>query len=529
MALNYGDYSTSRTREIYQSDIKSVTITAPGGGTEQGAPVYITYVLESDIIATAPNLEMEYSTDSGSNYSTCTPLVTDGDHDGITNLSTSAAGQSHTFVWDSATDVTTSFQSSTVNFRCRADDQQSAFSEYATGPEFTIDMLPAAPDLIDPDTGFFDSDTTPDFTWQIPTDPGSDRIAFCIEVDDSSDFSSVDLDHNSQDDLGRFRHRVSAAISGKQGANTQTFYVRNVVVAAGSTAVTFASLTDFHKESAVDTTLTNPQILLLNKADRRCFIDPSTITGTGFTIQTSAMGVDATGLVDIVIYSGATGVFDTYWVDLTGIAADTAYTYGVAPFDTDLLSQAIPGSITDCRPMILEGNDCPVFIDTVSDTGFTLNLSGAKIDSTATVRVCLRGTPNEAYIHTEKSIAQFTAEALDTDSNLDDSTNGAAAWPDYIPGLVLQSQPNADRLSIYTILNNDGFSVHKSAAGIATNASDDIHAASEPDGSVPYWTDIAPLGVPDSYEGNHARYTVVTGDLLSTGFWSWRVRGANIS
>ena len=525
--INYGNYSESRSRQIYQSDIKSISISSPTSGSENGAPVYVTYILESDIEASAATIQVNFSTNSGSTYNLCTPLATDSLHDGITSLTASESGTSHVFVWDSATDLTTAFISDTVNIQIRATDQNSAVTEYATSSIFTVDMLPGAVTLISPADGFFDSDTTPDFIWDIPADPGADLIAFCIEIDDSTDFSSINIQHESQGNLGRFMHRISTSPGTKNAAYGQTDYIKGYSVTAASTAVTYASLINHHTDLAVDTTLTNPQILLLNRADRRCFILPSTITATGFTIQRSSFGIDANGLVDIIIFSGAT--LDSYWVDLTGISSGTAYTYGVAPFHTDLLSQAIPGTITNCRPLILEGNDCPVYISSVSNTGFTLNLSNAKVDSTATVRVCLGATPTAAYIHTAKTTSVSAVSIIDTDADLDDSTNGAANWPAYIPGHILHAQSMADRLGIYSAVDNDSIGAYKSSAGIAANAIDDLHSYSEVVSSVPYWTDIPPLGVPDSFEGNQARYRVAAADALAQGFWAWRVRGANIT
>lgn len=527
MALSHGDYSASRIREITACNIRLIGISSPAGGSALGSPVDISYILESDSLVSATNLEAEYSTDGGSNYSTCTADATDPDHEGTSGLSADADGNTHTFVWDAATDLTTAFQNPTMKVRVRAYDG-SVWSNHYESATFEIDMLPGVPTLYSPANLYFDADTTPDLQWLIPADPGSDRIHFAIEIDDGSDFASLQIDHNSQDDLDRFMHLIETSPGLKEACNRQAFYVRDLdVTAFTATTVSYADLTSYYTATAVTTTLTNPQILLVNKNDRRCFIDPATITATGFDIAKSSVGIDTDGKVDLIIWSDAALDYDSYWVDLTGVTDNTAYTYGAGSFATDILGNAIPGTIAHCRPLILEGNDCPVFAEGITDTGFTIRLSAGRAATTGTVRVCLRATPADAYVSSAEDVTSVTQTLLDYSDALDDITNGGAAWPNDIPGPVMCLQGLTDRQVIMTRPASDHIDVYKSSAGIATDGQIDVQGGAEPDANLPYWTDVSTYGVPDSYEGKRCRYIPLAADALTAGYWHWRVRGAN--
>lgn len=529
MPLSYGDYSDSRIREVYQSDIKVMGISIPVGSVSYGSPVYVTYTLESDASISATNLAVDYSTDSGENYSSCTADDTDPLHEGISSLTASPTGTQHIFVWDSASDLTTAFQSSTMQIRIRSYGE-AAWSGYLESAIFEIDMLPGPPTLYSPDTNYFDADTTPDLIWLIPADPGSDKIHFGIEISEAIDFSSLEIEENNVDNLDVFMHLIDTSPGTKEGANGQTYYARSLSVTSVTlTTVSFADLINYATDEAFPTTLTNPQILIINRTDRRCYIDPSTITGTGFDIAKSSIGVDDDGEVDLIIFSGAAEDFDTYWVDISGATDDTAYTYSSSPFDTDILGNSIPASISNCRPLILEGNDCPVFIESVSDSGFTLRLSNAKVESTGTIRVCLRATPSDAYISIEEAVASFTETQLDFDQALDDITNGSASWPDYIPGAIILIQELNDRRVIAINTHPDYLDAYKSSIGVDDDGSIDIHAASEPDANLSYWSDVSINGVPDSFEGEQARFRVSSVDALAADYWYWRVRGANMT
>jgi len=527
MALNLGDPSGLRTREITPSDIKAIAITSPTGGEKLGSPILVEYTIESDKLVTAATVVCEYSS-NGSDWFAATADTGNPSHSGSTSLAADADGEAYTYAWDASADLSTAFQSSTMQVRLRATDQSARASANAVTSTFEIDMLPNAPTLLSPSDSYFDAGDEVIFIWEIPTDPGSDKIAFQIEIDDNPDFSSPAIIHDSVDEVDRFQHEIDIDPGTKSGANGITYFVKDYAVTAFSAAVTFASLTNYHTGTALASSLTNPQILITNKADRRCFIDPSTITATGFTIEKSVIGTAADGLVDLLIYTGSAGAFETYWVDLN-ISTATAYTLGVAPFDTDELGNTIPGSITALRPLVLEGSDRGIYFSSVSSTGFTVNPADFYVDATATVRVCLRADPSEAYIDDAVSVTTVAGSSIDYDGTLDDATNGGAAWPAYLPGPVFSIGQLSDRFGVVTSYTGEDITMAKSAIGISVNGSADIHGHSEGIASLPYWTDMTTAGVPDTFEGKRARYVLDAGDALAEANYYWRVTGANIT
>lgn len=514
----------SITSDLSVDMIPSCSTLQPVSTTSEGSPVQVQYRISTNRFGVTQSVTVEYTTNDA-DWFACTADAADPRHDTPSGL---AAG-TYEFIWDSAIDLTTAFQSTSVKVRTRSNDGTNN-SPYAPSPEFEIDMLPGQPSLVSPFDTFFDADTTPDLVFTIPTDPGSDRMVLRVEIDDDETFVSPALDHNSQDNLDRFMHEITIATGLKEGANGAVYYVRefDVTAAPGSAqAVTFASLTDFHKETAVPTTLTNPQVLLLNRADRRCFIPAASITGTGFDIYKSVAGNSTDGKVDLIIFAGAVGVFETYWVDLT-VSGDATYTYGVTPFDIDVLGRTIPGSISFVSPEILEGNDAGVYMNNIVDTGFQVHLSSARIAATATVRVCLRQDPSETYQHANLAVINSVAALVDFDSALDDQTNGGAAWPDYLPGAIVSMGNMADRQVITSVTDNDSVALRKSVAGIDDDGLVTIRTYGENDSSRPFFTNIPPLGVVDTFEGGNARYRVVTADALAQGGYFWRARAGNI-
>ena len=530
MAVSYGGYSASRSREITSADIKVALISAPLAGSTNGSPILIVYTLESDAETTASVVQVEYATD-GATYNTASASASNAFHEGTTNLSTAAGGASHTFAWSAGTDLSTAFSSTTLTVRVRASDGV-AYSSWFTTSNFSIQLLPPAPVLVDPPSLFFDSDTTPDFEWLIPVDPGTDRISFNIQVDDDSSFASPAIDHNSVDHLGRFKSRVETAPTTKTRSTSQVYYyIRDLSVTATSsgTAVTYAALTDHHTESLLPSTLVNPTVMLLNKADRRCYIDPSTISTTGFSISKSSAGIDTNGLVDLLIMVGTVAQYEHFWVNITGLSAATTYTYGTAPFATDLLGATIPSSITNSIPIVVEGSDLGVYLSNSSDTGFTLTPYDFGIDSTATVRVCLAKTPSNSYIDDLYDITSFSNVSIDYSGNFDDGTNAGAAFPDYLPGQIVMGSETSDHPVYIPSTYADTLTAVKSGAGSSANGQMDFHMHSPYSGALNYWVDIPATGVSETFEGARAKYKTASTEAQSVGLLNWRVRAGNIT
>ena len=144
MAVLYGNVSTSRARGITPSNIKAIAMVAPSAASTVGAPIAITYKLESDASTTATVVQVEYSTNDGSSYATCAALTSDARHEGVSSLSADPDADEHVFVWDAETNLGASVAGTTTNrVRIRASDG-TAYSDYQEGDAFTIDHIPTA-------------------------------------------------------------------------------------------------------------------------------------------------------------------------------------------------------------------------------------------------------------------------------------------------------------------------------------------------------------------------------------------------
>ena len=187
VAVTYGGASSSRSLRVTRGNCLP-SVTSPSG--DQSGDVSVSYFLEDDRAGTA-SIVPEYSTDEGSTWSTATK-GTGGD--ATDNLTTSATspGQSHTFVWDTVTNLGIGFFGDAL-FRIRAYDQASLLGSYeaSTEVQVRVDNVPAAMTLVSPADGYFDKDETPVFVGTIPNPvAGNSRLHFKLEVDTDSDFGS---------------------------------------------------------------------------------------------------------------------------------------------------------------------------------------------------------------------------------------------------------------------------------------------------------------------------------------------------
>lgn len=198
-SVTYGDASSSRTIRITRGNCIPA-ISVPSG--EQTGQVTITYTLW-DLRAGTASIIAEYSTDNGSTWN----QATEGSgSDGTNNLSTSATapGQSHTFVWDTVTDLGVAWSADIV-FRIRAYDQPNWLGSYEVSNSATIrvDNAPGAPGIVSPADSYFTKDQTPTFTGTIP-DPvaGGGKLHFKLEIDTDPSFGSPTVFESRLDQTG---------------------------------------------------------------------------------------------------------------------------------------------------------------------------------------------------------------------------------------------------------------------------------------------------------------------------------------
>jgi len=197
--VQYGTASSSITMEIPQGNVK-VTLTAivDDDGNNHFAnesligDVTITYILTS-YQSTAASIDIEYSTDYSGTYSNCSRQGSEGD--AKTPLTVDQGGESHTFVWDTATDLGKYFRGS-VYIRIKAFDRVSYNGDYiiSSAPLLSINNAPEAPTISSPVSGRFDKNQTPEIIFNIPNPvAGNSNLHFKVEMDLESAFGSSNL------------------------------------------------------------------------------------------------------------------------------------------------------------------------------------------------------------------------------------------------------------------------------------------------------------------------------------------------
>lgn len=185
-----GDVSSTRTLEITNGDCKVILSSSSGTSGD----ITFTYTLENDRAGNG-SIKPEYdSTSSG--MSSASEMTQGTGGDAKTPLTTSAAGTSHTFVWDTTTDLGKDFVG-TVWVRITAYDRIGQIGDTMLSGvlKINVDNAPGAPTLVSPTDDFFDKNETPQFVWTIP-DPieGNSNMHFKLELDPTGEF-----DDNSGD------------------------------------------------------------------------------------------------------------------------------------------------------------------------------------------------------------------------------------------------------------------------------------------------------------------------------------------
>ena len=180
----YGVETAAEDFEVSQANVKCV-LTKP---TDLIGDILLAYTLEDDRAQTA-SIIPQYSTDGGTTFSTMTDQ---GGGDGTTGLTTSITGQSHTFEWDTVTDLGLDFKGD-VLIRIKAFDQDTLLGDFEFSAEhkLQIDNAPLISSLVSPIDGFFDKNETPTFVFLLP-DPsaGNSAMHVKLEIDIDTSFLS---------------------------------------------------------------------------------------------------------------------------------------------------------------------------------------------------------------------------------------------------------------------------------------------------------------------------------------------------
>ena len=138
MAINYGVTSESRSREYTTSQLKILNTSVNG----EALPFSISYSLDTEI-STIANVEVEFSTDSGTNWATATPDPANPNHDSTSSINVSASSVLDlTFIWDAYGDLNPSNDytfSGDIAVRIRASDAFTNFTGWTEIPSFYFD------------------------------------------------------------------------------------------------------------------------------------------------------------------------------------------------------------------------------------------------------------------------------------------------------------------------------------------------------------------------------------------------------
>lgn len=185
-AVVYGANSSETTLQVTDGN----TIASLSDPTDGSGDITLSYTL-SNYTSQNSSIKVEYSLD-GTNWSTATSA---GGDDGTTPLTTSLAGTSHTFIWDTVTDLGKSAKT-TVDIRVKAYDQVSYNGSISLSEiqNVLVNNSPAAPTIVSPASGTFDKSQTPTFVFTIP-DPveGDADMHFKLEIDTDDGFGGVGL------------------------------------------------------------------------------------------------------------------------------------------------------------------------------------------------------------------------------------------------------------------------------------------------------------------------------------------------
>lgn len=186
----YGTKSESRELTITRANCL-VSISSTSGTYGE---ITITYTL-TNARATNCSIRPYYSINGGSTFSEASK---GNSGDEKTALTTSASGTSHTFVWNSYTDVGNDYVGDVI-FKVRAYDRDNYIGDYIDSSFVNIHIMnaPSAPTLSTPADDSFSKDDTPQFMCTIPTDNNPDnyysKVHVKLEVDTVDDFNSPDL------------------------------------------------------------------------------------------------------------------------------------------------------------------------------------------------------------------------------------------------------------------------------------------------------------------------------------------------
>lgn len=183
----YGVVTASTAFEVAQANVRCV-LTKP---SDVIGDITLTYSLKNPRANTA-SIRPQYSKDGGITFSTMTSA---GGDDGVNSLTTSSGGTSHTFKWNTVTNLGIDFKGA-VEIRIQAFDlaSQGGDFEFSEQHKLNIDNAPLVSTLVSPISSFFDKNETPLLIFIIPNpSEGNSDMHAKLELDSDSGFNSSEL------------------------------------------------------------------------------------------------------------------------------------------------------------------------------------------------------------------------------------------------------------------------------------------------------------------------------------------------
>ncbi len=526
------DFSDPRKITITPGDVQISSITTPSG--EQSGLVTITYVLQSDQSETA-SIVVEFSIDD-SDPSTATDDGAGGD--GLTGLTTSPDGVTHTYIWNSLDagggGITSIAKQTNVLIKITPKDEDASVGDSLTTDSFTVDNLPIAATYHSTSFAedFKTEDTTPTFVWIIPSDPGTDNIdgqlQYATDIVFATGLVTVSSDNDTDNPIWAtspgaltFEYFVTATTAKTFG----DFFIRNQTVSAeGGTAFTFAGLTDSITGVAVTTPITDPQIMVVPKNGRLVY--QSAKSTTGFTLKKSQFGDSADAIVDIFIFDGTTA-WDEFWEEDFAVTSKSATTVAFSSLGTDANGTTIETTITNPVIAVMHQKDRLVIIENITNTGFDIRKSqmGGDVDGQVTIMIMKDST--DVYSIRDVAVTNETVSTSTTWDNFTD-VDGSAALPATIAGAMCIVLNKNDRMVNAVMVSDYGLRLTKAQSGSEADGSVDLIVFGAAVGAG-IWIPVPLEGVSDSFgdDTQLMRFTILTANALAQNVYFWRASGGN--
>lgn len=518
MALNTGAWSPVLTHDYRDSDLKVSEVSAPAAGDTVRGSGTITLKLQSYERSTGATT-IYFTRDGGNTLAAATIS------EAQTSLAASEAGTSHSFTWDSLTDLGSTDSYDNVQIAVAANDQADGLGnddKVTLSGAFTVDNLPIAPAWGETDSAFNKTFLkTQKFTIS-STDPGTETLYPYLEGDLKTDFSSASLfTVDSQDGTAhdQFDHEIDDHSATKP---IPGYYVENLTV-KGSTTFLFADLVDRFTCDAVPTTITDARAMIVQRNARRVY--QVSISDTQIVLNESVTGQEDDGLCDIFIMAGTDAATDFFVKSGVAVTPTTPTNVTFSSLGNDDFGNDITDTFGSApRIILVDEADRMGILGTTTTTGVELSKSAAGEDDDATVTLWILKTNADIYQDDAVAMASSTL----TEVLYDNMTDALGDPPAIIQGAIVVPTPTVDRHVYQSTPRQDGVSFAQAVFGFVDGEADvNIFQQQTGDGTI--MVPMLSTGIPSAYEGLNAQWRPLGTEFSGKGQWKLRVRFGNVA